>query len=430
VLIQKQERLPTPSSLWLAKDRYDEQRMKRRRVLIGLSAAVFLTAGFLASFLWGSEVGEQLCFLGLTLPVLLQFFFGMASIRIATKTMAAALPYLAALLISSLFNIADESKDLVRDFVILVNMSYALFLASVLASWRDDELWRDVMRFTALLALPLFVYVAITHRHDEQWGRWTPFDVQPNWWGMMALGLAWSSLAWKNIAFRGIGLTVAIYYLFQTQARGAVVAFLPAFGLCSGYFIPLTRKVMLRCILMGVAGALAVVLISAFTSNDIVEKMATYFFEDVMKLHDTRRGFGSGMSGRTENYEKAWNAFFDSPLLGNGYADFDFVHNGFLITADESGIFGVFGLLYLFFAGLRGYWKTRHWPGVGYVLSYIITISTYPRTLNINMTGLLFMFVLMRGIALKHTQRRIAKQPPLLRDISFPPQGPLAQREG
>ncbi|HEV2548576.1 MAG TPA: O-antigen ligase family protein [Stellaceae bacterium] len=356
-------------------------------------------------FMADYEVGQELCFLGLSVPVLLQVMFRLVSPSIAARTFRTALPYLIALSVSFVGNVGDASSDPVRDTVILLNTAYGLFLASILASWRDGELWADIMRCTAIIALPAFLYVAIAHRSDESWGRWMPYDLQPNWWGMMALGLAWSSLAWKNQFVRSIGLAMAIYYLYRTQSRGSLLGLVPAFILCSGYLIPLTRRKLLAWVVAGIVAALALGVDALLGPGDVTGGFADFVANDLLKLEDPNRGWGTGLTGRTEAFQEAWDAFRASPLIGNGYSEFGFVHNGYLITAAESGAFALFGLLYLFWRGLRGYGKAGHWVGIGFILSYMLTLATYPRTLNINMTALLFMFVLMRGIALSYMQR-------------------------
>jgi O-antigen ligase len=380
-------------------------RQKRRRAYIGLSAASFLTAGLVMFFMVDSEVGQELCFLGLSVPVLLQVLFRLVSPAVAARTFRTALPYLIALSASFVGNIADASSDPVRDLVILLNTAYGLFLASILASWRDGELWGDIMRCTAIIAIPIFVYVAIAHQGDETWGRWMPYDIQPNWWGMMALGLAWSSLAWKNQFIRSIGLAIAIYYLYRTQSRGSLLGLVPALVLCSGYVIPLTRKKLLAWMVVGIVAILALGADAFLGPGDVAGRFADFAANDLLKLDDPNRGWGSGLTGRTEAFQEAWDAFQASPLIGNGYSEFGFVHNGYLITAAESGVFALFGLLYLFWRGLRGYANAGEWAGGGFILSYMLTLATYPRTLNINMTALLFVFVLMRGIALSQMQR-------------------------
>jgi O-Antigen ligase len=388
------------------KTRAREKRHRQQANIIALLVAVCLAAGFLVFFKWHSETGEELCFLALTAPVIVQIASGMASPAVAGRTFAAALPYIIPLGASFVFNIADANTDPLHDSVILLNTMYALALVSVLASSGTNELWSHIMRWTAITAFPLFVYVAIDQRNALVWGRWSPYGEQPNWWGMMALSLAWSSLAWRSTVIRVPALTVAMYYLFRTQARGSIVALVPAVLLCGGYFIPLTRKKLLwlfATILMCVLGVLSW---STLTSHDIAGQIAHYFAYEVMKINDPMRGVQSGLTGRTEAYQGAWDAFLQSPFIGNGYSEFEFVHNGFLITAAESGIFALVGLLYLFASGLRAYVKVSHWPGVGYVLSYILTIMTFPRSININMTSLLFLMVLMRGVALKYMQQK------------------------
>lgn len=196
-----------------------------------------------------------------------------------------------------------------------------------------------------------------------------------------------------------------LYFMFLTQSRGAMVAFLPAIIFCGDYFLPFTRRkvIVLMAIFLVIIAFLG---ISFATSNELLGKVFYFFANDVLKVNDPYRGFSSGMTGRVAAYKIAWKAFLDSPFLGAGYSEFSFVHNGFLLTLAESGIFSFSGMIFLFGTSLIGYIKTRHWQGFGFVLSYIVLLLTFPRTFNINMVSVLFSMILMKGVVLMFTGNR------------------------
>ena len=268
------------------------------------------------------------------------------------------------------------------------------------------------MRYLALFSCPIFIYVALTQQGSYVWGRWVPAGGQPNWWGMMSLGLAWSAFAWKSTFVRMFFLTIAFYFMIKTESRGSIVAFLPVLIFSSGYFLPLTKKRIVTQCSIFILGVVAIIGLSCLTSNDLFGNMLDYLSNNIMKMNDPNRGLGSGMTGRTTNYIVAWNEFIEHPIFGIGFSQTESVHNGFLATLAESGIFAFIGMMWLFIFSLRGYTKSQHLRGVGFVLSYMALISTFPRTFNINMTALLFMIILMRGIALRHTDRSTSKDRP------------------
>jgi O-antigen ligase len=383
----------------------NSRRARRRRFIVSGLTAFCIVATFVAFFSLRSEVAQELFFLALGIPVLLQIAFGMADLRVATSSLANALPYVIALWLSLALG-ASGNPDPLRNLVILSNVSYAFGLFAILGSARQPELLDEVLRKVFWLALPAFVVVLVVAGGDVgAWGRWMPYDMQPNWWGMMALALAWCALAQRHLWVRLAGVAVAAYFMYLVQSRGALLALVPAFVLASGLFVPLDRK---RLLLLGVAcvlGVLVVIAGSGLLSVDLGQTSVDFVLNDLLKLNDPYRGLASGASGRVATYVQAWETFQQSPVFGGGFGESEFVHNGFLLVLAESGLLGLLGMLFLIAKSLWRYRSVGDWIGPGYILSYCVALMTFPRSFNINMASLLCIMIIMRGLAL----RRAAK---------------------
>lgn len=383
-----------------------------QHLTVATLTALCLVAGMAVFFHFHSEVGEEIAFLAITVPVLLQIWLGRTDIRVALRTFSHALPLLIAIWLSLAATI-NAQADFLRNLVILLNLTYAFVAFSILGSDRAADLWPDVMRVVFWLACPVFVYVLLVVPRDVgAWGRWAPFGIQPNWWGMMALGLAWSALAQRNGLIRFAGVALAAYFMFRVQSRGAMLALVPAVGLCSGYFLPLSRRRIVALIAITIFGA-TIVAVAMLSSDDFGKGILDFFVNDVARLNDNYRGLGSGMSGRTANYDIGWAAFLDAPFFGTGFRSLSMIHNGFLLVLAESGLVALLGMIFLFGWNLKRYIAARDWIGAGYIISYAVALMTFPRSLNINMTSLLCIMVLMNGVKTRNVGRpRLAVYPP------------------
>lgn len=369
--------------------------------------ALCLVARFGSAFLTSSQILQEAPFLALLIPVALLFLRkGGLETQAFLKTFFCALPYVGALFLSFLF--AENPQGLDSGAIQLGNTCLLFLISAAFACCKDDVFLLRIMRATALLSAPLFLYVLATQQGAYVWGRWEPYEQQPNWWGMMALALSWCAFSWKNIIVRFFFLGLGFLFMYLAQARGSVVAIVPAFLLCSGYFFPLSQKKVFLLLGGCLFAFVAIFVADIVLSFGFFGWLSDFLLNDVMRMNDPLRGAGSGMSGRGEGYKVAFDAFKENPLFGSGFSEFGFVHNGFLLTLAESGIFGLLGLLALFVGGLRGYGKMRDSFGIGLIVSYMTVLLTFPRTVNLNMTSLLFVFVMMRGIALLFLSRRDA----------------------
>lgn len=382
-------------------DALEVARWKYLLVVALISVCIVLS--LVASAL-GNQILQELFFLGLVIPVALQAMFNIASLRSALATFGLAVPYLVALWASLFANIGQD-RNLFFNLVVLTNVSLAFLLFSFAQSKGSTSFSDDVMKAVFLLALPLFGYIIVTvPSYVGSWGRWMPLGQHPNWWGMMALGLAWTGFAFRQPTVRLIGLTVAIYVMVQVQSRGALLALLPALAISSGFFRPpIGKRVAQLGIVMLISGIAVILLVAVSPSVDALQqKVINYLLNDLAKLNDPYRGLDSGLTGRTSAYEVAWRAFLESPIVGAGFGSMEFVHNGFLLVLGESGLLGVLGLIFLFTSSLLRASRSRDWNAMGYILSYILVIMTFPRSININLTSLLFIMVMMK----KHSSGR------------------------
>lgn len=367
-----------------------------------------LACAFFSFIRYRSEIAMEFCFLSLIVPAIYCLVSGLVNINVTLKTYRIALLYLTPLFFSFIFGI-DENTDYYRSIIILMNLFFAFFLASLFGSRPEHDLPYLVMRQLTFLLFPFFIYVTLTQRHADAytWGRWQPYGMHPNWWGMMSLGLAWCALAWKSALIRFVPLALSLYFMISVQSRGSSVAFLPAFFFASGWFYPLSKKNILHLLTALFLGFLILIIWSILSEVSLLNKMTDFLINDVMRSNDPYRGVNSGLTGRTEGYQMAWEGFLQSPVFGKGFEEYSFVHNGFLLTLGESGIFTFIGMLYLFYTSIRSAIKGNRWNNVGYLISYAIVLMTFPRSFNINMTGMLLLLVLMTEISHRYIPEKL-----------------------
>jgi|CXWL01.1.fsa_nt_gi O-antigen ligase len=370
--------------------------------------AICLAGTFISYVRYQSDSAIEFCFLALIVPAIYCLASSLANINVALKTYRIALLYLTPLFFSYIFGI-DENTDHFRSIIKLMNIFFAFFLASLFGSRPEHDLPNLVMRQLTFLLFPIFIYVALTQRHANAyvWGRWEPYGMQPNWWGMMSLGLAWCTFTWKSALIRFVPLALSLYFMITVQSRGSLVAFLPALFFASGWFYPLTQKNILHLLEILFLGFLIVIIWSILSEVSLLNKITDFLMNDVMRGNDKYRGLNSGMSGRTVGYEKAWQGFSESPVFGKGFGAYSFVHNGFLLTLVESGLFTFMGMLYLFYTSIRSAIKGNRWNNLGYLISYLIALMTFPRSFNINMTGMLLLLVMMTEISYRYIPRKL-----------------------
>jgi O-antigen ligase len=242
-----------------------------------------------------------------------------------------------------------------EDFVYVFNVGLIFIIAMSLSGCRDRNIILEMSLVYAIFTVPFLIYVNLTQEYV--WGRLTG-NLHPNLWGLIAASLACSAVAFRNKLIVLICWSTALITVFNSGARGSMVAILGAILITLFYWFRHEEKLYLTFrILFSILCVSAVIFLVIIFQD--------FIMNDVFKAHDTGRGLGSGGTGRIEAFSEAFEIWMSSPVLGVGFnkhqqylTTLSSAHNAFLGTLADTGILGL--LVYLCFlicavvATLRG----------------------------------------------------------------------------
>ncbi len=191
--------------------------------------------------------------------------------------------------------------------------TYAVATLVVLALgylyWEGDYvILRRVLAFTGALILA-WLYILMVHHGFIRGIGSTVGGINRNLVGKATLaGILLCSFSGSQ-RFRLISLAAGGGVLLAVTSRGSILAVSVFLAV---YFVLLkgTARTMVYGIL-AVFLAAAVLLASQFAQEAV--------FEDVMRLHDTERGLGTGFTGRLETWERGLEEFQSHPIFGFGF---------------------------------------------------------------------------------------------------------------
>jgi len=139
----------------------------------------------------------------------------------------------------------------------------------------------------------------------------------------------------------------AVYVMALTRARGgigaAAVGAAVALGVSRRYWLLLT-------LLLGLA-----LLSLVYGPDTLLAQSAS-----ALELNDPRRGFEGGATGRVVRWEAGLGLFYESPVIGHGFQQVQWTHNGWISLLAEVGLLGTAPLVY--FYG-RAVWAYARKPG-------------------------------------------------------------------
>jgi O-antigen ligase len=242
--------------------------------------------------------------------------------------------------LSQLFGNLDqlEINSVVRPSVMITTM----FIAACIAT--NKYILRSTLQAYAVISSIVLLLVVLTGTYT--WGRLTA-ENQPNYWGMIAMSTALSSLLLNRKALRLAVCCVAGYTLYAANSRGSMLATGAGFLAVAWVFLrtlPPTRRVNFGAGV--VVSALVVVLLELGTG---------FISSDLLRVDDPYRGVDVGY-GRIGLWTAGLEMSLQQPFFGVGYRNTDaFIqeyggssaHNGYITMFLETGMFG-FGL-YLWF---------------------------------------------------------------------------------
>ncbi len=215
-----------------------------------------------------------------------------------------------------------------------------LFLAYVMAvNFGALNHWEAAFQAFAAAAVVVFTLgdiLALTSR-DVSWGR-LGGHAGPNYWGMVSGAALMLCLCLKPAWLRIPVILVALLTLYETQARGSIVA--ATAGAAAMGAISLMRLPARHALLIAVVAAIAAVLVFIFGSDFISHK--------ILLLDDQYRGAASNGSGRLIGWAETINVIAAHPLFGVGLKQHEQylhavanAHNAYLAAAAEQGLIGL-----------------------------------------------------------------------------------------
>lgn len=163
---------------------------------------------------------------------------------------------------------------------------------------------------------------------------------------VLAFLLMWTRTGWQRVAWGAVAIGTALL-VYWAQSRGTILGL----GVALGFVVMFLGR-RARWL-----GAVAVVLFGVGVVGEVVPQA---WMHDVTRhlTRDTPAEELLTLGGRTATWERTWDAFAASPVIGSGpqadrYLIHEHVHNAYLYAALQGGLFG----LGLFVAGLVAAWR-------------------------------------------------------------------------
>ena len=361
------------------------------------------------SFSGVADKGLEACFLGLVVTAAVQVISGSANLKIslslafvpATYAMAQLLSICSSVLFNSDSSLLNEELLRIGEIGAL-NITIFLAVATVIVGHPDPDFFRKILHRSGILIL-IFTVASIviqqiyfSDAYNDVNNRVFMLDLHPNWWGMLMYGLVVCAQLGMRGWLRYLAFAVAIYVIVISSSRGALVSVLVFWFLI--FCFSLSNKSRFHVFtFVGVVIVMGTIASIAF--YDEIISFADYLF----LINDHDRGLDTGIVDRIDLYIIGMEAFFSAPLFGNGPGLYSqgpmeiLVHNGFIIMLAESGLFLFVNFLAWVYLAISRSAAMR--PDISCaIIGYLLLIQTFPRSLNLHFTSLVFMLLLLVGI--------------------------------
>jgi len=221
--------------------------------------------------------------------------------------------------------------------------------------------------------------------------------MHPNFGGEILFGAGVCLMTLRTSWLRWSSAALLLFAFFSFQSRSALLGFLivwlGAEWLLHGKgWEGLSRKLLT---LAAATGALIIAIVALPSLGDTIN----FVLSDVLFLNDPYRGTGSGLVGRIDTYETAWQTIKQYPIIGSGldqsiYVDEDGgVHNGFLALAAEYGALSSIIFAVIAFGAMQAYRRDRFLLIV--LLACLLIFFFGARTVNLNVFPFLLWLCLL-----------------------------------
>ncbi|CAB5084764.1 hypothetical protein D3OALGB2SA_885 [Olavius algarvensis associated proteobacterium Delta 3] len=272
----------------------------------------------------------------------------------------------------------------------------AILGAAFVVQWAAENLEIKVLlEVLAWTVAPLIFYAFILGAYILiEKDRFFPLGIHPNWWGELAFGFVVCSLALRKKSIKIIFITFGIFLMYLVQSRGALLAAIMT--IVVQYFFnlrPFDKSSITRMIFTCLIIFLITVI--CFFVGWLMP-IIVFLEENILFLKDPLRGLGTGLTNRLEGWIHAKEIFYENPIFGQGIDTLGDVHNGFLRMAAEGGIIFIGVIVILIVSSMIDAWKKRNDIIFSILFGIIAYFFTYPRMLNLNIAGIIFLITLFK----------------------------------
>jgi O-antigen ligase len=263
---------------------------------------------------------------------------------------------------------------------------FCLHLVVTLAAMRFEQL-RTYLKAVAqggmILAL-LFIAMVAAGMMESTLGRFSFFGgAHPNLGSeILAMAVVAASMSLRMRGFIIVALAGFVGIVLM-QGRAAVLVVLLCGLVRLLQWTSRGRKLIPALVLLVIGSG------AAF-SVPALRTAASAASQVLLLVEDEHRGVGSGFGGREDRWRGAWEAFAESPLLGQGYGSYaeredETPHNFFLYCLSQFGLLSIPILAYGAWCLYRGYRKDPElllqFAPVGVLLMFndrFINLNAYP----------------------------------------------------
>ena len=252
-------------------------------------------------------------------------------------------------LINLFFGILFYTSIFSIDIVKSISYSIATYITVLFFSRLWMEEWRRLRIGLLLLGVILFTLMAAAVLfHGMPKNRWIG-GINPNQFAGLAL-TAMVVLFFQSVKIRVIAVLFALSSVLLVNSRGGLLA---VFDFVLFYiFLSLIGRRTLNQLFVLISFISLIFLSLAVFGDEIWAQVVS-----ITKMYDPNRGFGSGLTGRSQNWDVILNMISERPFVGYGFRTENvmtlLIHNAYLKLFLQVGLFS--GVIFVLLSIIQGW---------------------------------------------------------------------------
>jgi len=214
--------------------------------------------------------------------------------------------------------------------------TFGVFILCSLFWVSDYHVLRRALVFTGMVLFAWMVLLLVHHGMPRGFGA-TIGGINRNMIGKLGLVAMTCVLFANHKALRWAAIGVAAAFFVLVTSRGSMLAFSVLLAVYYTSYKGTAKAVGYAAVGVFLVGA--ALLASHFIQQAVLQ--------DVLRVNDERRGFGTDFTGRVENWKQGLETFRKRPLVGYGFratvgvnSPVSAAHSGYINLLLESGVIG------------------------------------------------------------------------------------------